>query len=216
MVMAVLTLLTAVSVAQATDHPTGPSLGPADAPVTVVLYYDFQCSYCGLTAPVLLDVVKQYDGLVKFVTVNVPGPGHSYALPAAEFALTANDSGKFWEAYTLLFANQDKLAIDDLIGYAKMIGMSQAQVQKNLEEMVHKEELKANLYKALDIGLTATPTVFIGQEKLVGVQDADNLRRHINDALKKQGIKSPVSIKKNTIVPGTILNERVKHENPHR
>lgn len=178
--------------AAALEQPADPSYGPKDAPVTVTLYYDFQCGYCGKTAPVLYDVVQEYKETVRLVTVNVPGPGHAYALPSAELALTAAENGKFWEAFTLLFANQSKLAQDDLIGYGKKLGLDETLVKNNLKNYAHRDVLKKNFYNAIDLGLTVTPTIFIGETKLTGVQDADALRYYLNEALEAKGIKSPV------------------------
>lgn len=169
-----------------------PAFGPKDAPVTVILYYDFQCGYCGKTAPVLLEVVKQYKDLVRMVAINVPGPGHAYAEPSAEMALTAADHGKFWEAFSLLFENQSRLARADLVGYAEKLGLDTKQVGANLDAHAHRERIKRDFYHALDIGLTATPTIFVGDLKLVGNQEADTFRYHINEALAKKNIASPI------------------------
>ena len=190
--LGLLVLFALPAVAFATEHPTGPSYGPKDAPVTAVIYYDFQCGYCGRTAPVLLEVVKEYKGLVRLVTVNVPGPGHPYAEPAAQFALTANEKGKFWEAFTLLFENQSNLSNEDLAGYAKKLGLDENTVLNNIENHTFLDQLKTNFYTAIDIGLRATPVIFINETELVGQQDANALRYYFNEELAKKKIKSPV------------------------
>ena len=185
-------LQAAATSAFAADQAQGPAFGPENAPVTAVLYYDFQCAFCGKTAPVLLEVVKEYGNLVRLVAINVPGPGHAYAMPAAELGLTAADQGKFWEAFSLLFENQDKLADADLIAYGKKLGLDEKLVAANLEKHAHIERIKKDFYGAIDMGLTATPTIFIGQKKLVGTQNANALRYYLNKELEGKGIASPV------------------------
>ncbi len=196
--------------AAAFEKAASPTYGPDDAPVTVSLYYDFQCGYCGKTAPVLFDVVQEYKGTVRLVAINVPGPGHAYALPSAELALTAHERGKFWEAFSLLFKNQSKLAKEDLIGYGKTLGLDEALVTSNLENYAHRDILKKNFYDAIDLGLTATPTIFIGEAKLVGVYDANALRYYLNEALSVKGIKSPVGpVPKPTPTKSATASEQV-------
>lgn len=169
-----------------------PDIGPADAPVQVIIFYDFQCAYCGKTAPVMLDVKNLYGDLVRLVAINVPAPGHVYAEPSAEFAMTAHDQGKFWEAFSLLFKNQSDLSPDRLISMAAEIGVNPATTRKNLDTHAHRSLFKRDFMQAVDIGLSGTPTLFINDVKLVGVQDVQTLKYHINEQLKKKGLKSPV------------------------
>ncbi|MFC1888497.1 redoxin domain-containing protein [Thermodesulfobacteriota bacterium] len=187
-----LLLITGEAWAASPDAGSPPALGPQDAPVKVEVFYDFQCQHCGKTAPVLRKVVGQYGDLVRLVAINVPAPGHPYAESSAELALTAMDQGKFWEAFDLLFRNQARLAPDDLVEYGKQLGLDEKVVRKNLEESAHRDILKHDFYLALDLGLTATPTVFIGETKLVGVNDEDTFKYHINAELEKSGVASPV------------------------
>ncbi len=187
----VLMLMFSASSAAGWDHE-GPTLGPADAPVKIAFYYDFQCGHCKKTAPVMLSLVDDYKNLVQLTAVNFPSPGHSYAEPSAELALTAADHGKFREAFILLFEKQSELSPDNLIKYGKALGLDEKTVRANLENHAHRKIIKRDFYKALEIGLTATPTIFVNETKLMGYHDADYFKWHINQELKKKGIKSPV------------------------
>jgi peroxiredoxin/protein-disulfide isomerase len=169
-----------------------PTLGPSDAPVKVILFYDFQCPYCKKTAPIVMEAVKPYGDKVLFASVNVPSPGHPYALPSAELALTAHDVGKYWEAMELLFANQSNLANEDLVKYGNQLGLDEATVKKNLENNVHLETIKRDFYLAVNNGVTGTPSVFVGDKILVGVQKKEAYQHFINKELKAKGIESPI------------------------
>ena len=174
------------------DDSGEPAVGPAGAPVRVLMFYDFQCPHCGRTAPVLLGVVRQYGDLVRLVAVNVPSPGHPLAEPAAELAWTAMDAGKFWPAFDALFANQSRLSGEYLAALGKELGLDPKRVTANLEGHAHRDRLKRDFYRAIDLGINATPTVFVGDAAIVGFHDADAFRYAINEALKARGLNSPV------------------------
>ena len=169
-----------------------PTLGPADAPVQVVVFYDFQCEHCARTVPVLVGVVKQYGGLARLIAINVPSPAHPLAEPAAEFALTAKEQGKFWPAFDKIFAGQSRLSEEFLLALGKELGLDPARVAADLKDHAHREMLKRDFYQAIDLGVTATPTVFVGSTAIVGYHEADAFRWAINQELKAKGIASPL------------------------
>ena len=192
---ALLFILSATVFAVEIDSKTfsaSPSLGPATAPVTAYLFYDFQCPHCAKAAPVVVAVKKEFGDTVRLVAVNVPTPGHAYASVAAETALTANEQGKFWEAFKLLFDRQSELTPDNLMKWAKEIGVDPNQVEKNIQEKVYRGQLKKNFYGALDAGLKATPTLIVGDQEIVGAKSADEYKWYFNQALAAKGVKSPV------------------------
>jgi cyclophilin family peptidyl-prolyl cis-trans isomerase/protein-disulfide isomerase len=91
--------------------PVSPSdhiLGAKDALVTIVEYSDYQCPYCSLLAPVLMDLVKKYPNDLRLVYRFFPLPGHSNSSIAAYAAEAAGRQGKFFEFSEFLFANQSK------------------------------------------------------------------------------------------------------------
>src|SRR5690606_14570992 len=104
----------------------GPSRGPADAPVTIVEFSDFECPFCGRANPTIEQVEKAYPDQVRVVFRDFPLPMHPHARKAAEAGHCANEQGKFWELHDKMFANQRALGVDDLKGYAKEAGMDAA------------------------------------------------------------------------------------------
>ena len=93
--------------------------GPANAPVTLVQYGDYECPYSGAAYPIIKDVQSRMNGRLRFVFRNFPIDSHPHAQLAAE---AAGRQGKFWEMHGLLFENQKHFRDDDVRGYADSSG----------------------------------------------------------------------------------------------
>jgi protein-disulfide isomerase len=98
-------------------------LGPADTPVTVLEYGDYECPYCRGAARDVHRLLDRYPDTVRFVFRNFPIPQlHSHAEQAAEAAEAAAAQGKFWEMYELLLQPSSPLDLDSVLGYAERLG----------------------------------------------------------------------------------------------
>lgn len=87
-----------------------PSLGPADAPITIVEFSDYQCPYCWRWHVQVYDALMEaYPDKIRFVYRNFPLSFHQNAMPGAEAALCAGDQNAYWEYHDLLFDNQDSM-----------------------------------------------------------------------------------------------------------
>lgn len=104
-----------------------PSMGPADAPVTIVEFTDFQCPYCRKSQDTLAQVEKAYAGKLRVVARQYPLYFHPRAKPAAEAALCANAQGKFWPYREKLFK---QLTDKDLTKIAKAFGLNTSKFSK--------------------------------------------------------------------------------------
>src|SRR4029077_3586970 len=116
--------------------PVGPrdhAAGPANAHVTLVEFGDFECPFCGRAYPELKRVLKPLGPKVQFVFRHFPLIlEHPHAQHAAEVAEAAAAQGKFWEMHDLLYQHQDALEDDDLLGYARQLGLDVPRVQREL------------------------------------------------------------------------------------
>src|SRR5262245_49180531 len=93
------------------DH----TLGPPDAPVTLLEYGDYQCPHCGEAFQILKQIYRRVGHAVRFAFRHFPlAEIHPLALRAAEAAEAAGAQGKFWEMHTMLCENQHALAQPDL------------------------------------------------------------------------------------------------------
>src|SRR4249919_2429553 len=105
--------------------PVGPrdhAQGPADAPVTLVEYGDYECPHCGRAYPIVKEVQRRLGARLRFIFRNFPlGEMHPHAQHAAEAAETAASQGLFWEMHDALFEHQHALDDSHLIQYAKRL-----------------------------------------------------------------------------------------------
>lgn len=148
-----------------TDHSY--YLGPNDAPVTLVEFSDFQCPACRSAEVPIKTVLDQNKDYLKFVYRNMPLNGiHPYAQKAAEAAQAAGAQGKFWEYHDILFANQDKLEIDDLVNYAGQLGMDTEQFRSDLTNGKFAGEVSKDVADGKSFGISGTPTFFLNGKKM--------------------------------------------------
>ncbi|WP_437615036.1 thioredoxin domain-containing protein [Sorangium sp. So ce834] len=165
-----------------------PAKGPATALVTIVEWSDFQCPFCSKVVPTLDEIVKTYGDKVRFVWKNNPLPFHQRAEPAAELAMEARaQKGEkgFWDAYELLWKNQQKLNDEDLLGYAKELGLDVEKVKAAIATKKHGASISADQELADDLQASGTPHFFINGRRLVGAQPIDKFKAIIDEEIKK-------------------------------
>ena len=136
--------------------------GPANAPVTVVNYGDYECPGCQKrhqsTEKMARDLMDKFRLVVRhFPLVNV----HPHALRAAEAAEAAAAQGKFWEMDRLLYLHPDKLEDRDLRKYAREIGLNLERFDREMADGIYAEQIVKDSYSSLIQGITGTPTTFI-------------------------------------------------------
>jgi protein-disulfide isomerase len=166
-----------------------PSRGPADAPVTIVEFSDFQCPYCSRAIGTLKKVEENYAGKVRVVYRDYPLVKiHPNAARAAEAAACANDQGKFWAMHDVLFQHQDKLGEPDLKKAAADLGLDTAAFNQCLDSGRHAEDWKKDAADAERYGVSSTPAFFINGRLVVGAQPYEAFARVIDEELARSGI----------------------------
>lgn len=158
--------------------------GPADAPLTLVEYGDFECPFCGDAFGIVEDLRRRFGGRLRFVFRHFPVPAvHPYAQRAAEAAEAAAAQGKFWEMHDFLYAHQPSLAERDLIRYAGELGLDQARFKHDLQERVHADRVREDVLSGELSGVRYTPSFFINGRHHRGAWD----RRALQAALEAAG-----------------------------
>jgi len=165
----------------------GPARGPAAAPVTIVEFSDFQCPFCGREFPVIEKLMKEYDGKVRLVFRHFPLDFHPFAEKAAEAGACAADQGKFWELHDKMFSNQQKLAVDDLKGYAKSVGIDSTKFDKCLDSGEKKPQVDDDQKAGAAAGVNGTPAFFINGIFINGAQPYEQIKQTVDRELKKKG-----------------------------
>ncbi len=171
------------------DIGSSPVLGNVKAPVTVVIFSDFQCPYCSRVEPALKQLRDDYGAKVKFVWKNQPLSFHPNALPAAEAAMAAHEQGKFWEMHDKFFANQGALSPEFYEKTAKELGLDMGKFKASVEGHKNKGAIEADMAAGNAVGAGGTPTFFINGRKLVGAQPVDAFKSVIDAELAAQVAK---------------------------
>ncbi len=161
-----------------------PSIGPVDAPVTIVEFSDFQCPYCASAASVVHQIIDAYGDQVRVVYRDFPLTSiHPHAQKAAEAAQCANDQGRFWEFHDIIFANQAAMAVDNLKQYAKDLGMDSDTFDECLDSGKYTDEVLKDIQDGVNAGVSSTPTFFVNTEMVVGAKPFSAFQQIIDSIL---------------------------------
>lgn len=165
------------------DITGSPFLGPADAPVTMVLFTDFECPYCAKFEPLIKQVLQRNPENVKLVFKNMPLQFHKFADPAARAALAAQKQGKFWEFHDALFA-ADKLNTSVIKDIAVKLDLDMEQWRQDMASMEIRRKVQKDIQDAKKAGVSGTPTIFVNGRRLEE-KSMQGFQRLIDAALEK-------------------------------
>ncbi len=136
--------------------------GTIDAPVKLVEYGDFECTFCGEAYPVVQAVQRELGNNLCFAYRHFPiTTVHLHAEHAAEAAEAAGAQGKFWEMYDLLFQNQDALEDEDLASYAEILGLDVDRLMAEILAGAYSGRIRQDFSSGIRSGVNGTPTFFI-------------------------------------------------------
>ena len=163
--------------------------GPGDGAVTVVEYGDFECPYCGRAEPVVRELLGDFTD-IRYVWRHLPLTDvHRHAQLAAEAAEAAADQGAFWEMHDKLFEHQDALESEDLVGYARELGLDPDRFSEYLDDRRGAGRVADDVDGADLSGVSGTPTFFINGRRHYGAYDIETL----SDAVRATGARARVA-----------------------
>lgn len=158
--------------------------GEANAPVTIVEFSDFQCSFCRRSVETMNGLLEKYKGRVRLAFRDFPlDQMHPAARLAAEAGRCAADQGRFWEFHDLLFANQTKLAKEDLLAHGGKLGIDTAIFEACVSGRKHSAAIEADIKQARDLGLNGTPAFFVNGVFVNGAQASTVFEKLIDEEL---------------------------------
>ena len=151
--------------------------------VELVEFGDLECPYCRDAAPTLKQVLARMDGRVRLRWRHFPLTAkHPHAQRAAEAAEAAAAQGRFWEMHDALFAHQRALEDDDLIGYARELGLDADRFAEDLRSGRFAAAVAEDREAGVAAGVTGTPTFFIDGVRHKGFYDVEALIDALEDA----------------------------------
>lgn len=143
-----------------------PTLGAADAPVTIVVFADFECRRCARLHETLRSLSDEYGQDLKVVARDFPLSQHPRAMQAAIAAEAARAQGKYWDFAKLLYTNQTALEPEDLQRYAGELGMDVATFTAALDSAATAGHVRRDVHDGRRLGLRSTPFVFVNGRPL--------------------------------------------------
>ncbi|TCP55842.1 protein-disulfide isomerase [Tumebacillus sp. BK434] len=166
-----------------------PERGPADAPVTIVEFTDFECTFCKAVQPTIQQVVEKYDGQIRHVFRNYPiGAIHAGAVDAALAGLCANDQQQFWDYHDQLFAKANdsgSLTKPLLKQTAADLGLNTADFNACFDSKKHLDAIQKDFEAGNAYTVTGTPTFFINNRIVTGAQPLEVFTEIIEEELAK-------------------------------
>ncbi len=161
--------------------------GHEDAPVTLVEYGDFACTYCGQAERVIRELLSELDDDVRYVWRHLPlNDVHPYAQIAAEASEAAADQGRFWEMYDVLLGHQGDLRPEDVARYADELGLDSERVTEELRRRAHVGRVAEDVASADESGVSGTPTFFVNGRRHYGAYDINTLTATVRAARSSQ------------------------------
>ena len=144
-------------------------LGPANAPVTLVEYGDYECPHCGAAHPIVKLVLEHFGKNIRFIFRHFPlSQVHPSAQAAAESAEFAGAHGRFWEMHDGIYENQDRLGLPLLFALASALGLSEASLREALVNGTYAEKVKGDFLGGVRSGVNGTPSFFINGQQHLG------------------------------------------------
>lgn len=168
------------------DIGNSPVLGPENAPVTIVEFFDMQCSYCIREHPKIKQILTEYPDKVRFVVKHYPLNFHKEA-PAAHaallLALQEKGPDSYWKMHEMIIGNPQNLAPEHFAVYATALGLNVETFNAVLSDKTKVDDmLKADKSAARECNVRGTPTVFINGLKLQN-RSLEGYRERINSIL---------------------------------
>ena len=160
--------------------------GSNDAPVTLLEYGDFECTYCGQAEQVIRELLADHGDDVRYVWRHLPlNDVHPNAQLAAEAAEAAAAQGSFWEMYDILLAHQGALRLADVAEYARGLGLDSDRLLDEVRGGEYRDRVTEDVSSADESGVSGTPTFFINGLRHYGVYDTVALTEAVRAAKRR-------------------------------
>ena len=160
------------------------AIGPADAPITIVEFSDYQCPFCRRWhAEVYEPLLAAYPGQIRLVYRHLPLTSiHPDAMSAAEAAMCAGEQDAYWPYHEKLFGSES-LGNSTYVQYAQDLNLNMGTFEACLSDHKYQQAVQEDSDFALNLGIRSTPTFFINGLAVVGAQPLDVFKQVIDKEL---------------------------------
>lgn len=148
------------------DTTDQPSLGPIDAPISIVAFVDYQCSSCAWLHEHLQDLMTAYPNTIRITALDCPLDRHPHAYRAAIAAEAARAQGLYWEYTAQLFEHRSALSDEFLTTLARRMNLDMDLFHSDITGTDAAENVQADRITAMRLGVDATPAVFIDGRRI--------------------------------------------------
>ena len=169
-------------VANAMGLEGSPSMGAADAKVTIIESSDFQCPFCGRVVPTMKQLLEQYPNDVRVIFKHNPLGFHKRAMPAAKAAMAAHAQGKFWEYHDKLF-QQKRFEDADFDRYAQELGLDMAAFKATYSDPAVEAKILHDQKSMVSAGAGGTPAFFVNGKLVSGAKPLSAFQAEVNAAI---------------------------------
>ncbi len=160
------------------------SIGPENAPITIVEFSDYECPFCRRWHQEVYEpLLAAYPGKIKLVYRNLPLTSiHPDALAASEAAMCAGEQDAYWPYHEKLFSS-DSLGSQTYTQYAQELSLNIDKFQACLTDHKYKAAIEKDSDFAVNLGVRSTPTFFINGLAVVGAQPLSVFQQVIDKEL---------------------------------
>lgn len=164
--------------------------GNKDAQLTLIEYSDFECPFCRRGYNTVLNLLKKYEGKIKFVYKHLPLSFHQNAMPASQYyeAIRMQNEEKAMKFHDEVYENQSKLKQGEkfLKSIAKSLGVDMAKLAKDVKSEEVQKRIDADMEEASKFGFQGTPGFLLNGIPVKGAYP-DSHFDGIVEELKKRG-----------------------------
>jgi protein-disulfide isomerase len=160
-------------------HPgTSPSIGPADAKITLIEFADFECPSCRQLDRALRDLLPKHPE-IRFVYKDFPLTTiHPWAMTAslAGQCTAQQNPPSFWKIHDIIFDSQDLITPSNvwekMADFANQIGLNVETFQACMANPDTTHEIEKTTAEGQDLNVTGTPTIFLNGRRIIGPDEA--------------------------------------------
>jgi len=158
-----------------------PSIGPAEAPVTIVQFSDFKCEFCAKQEEILKKFIKEYGNRVRLVWKDFPESlTASESYQSAVAARCAQRQGKFWEYHDLLYASSGELSENAFLKLAGRLSLNTDDFRQCLGDPAVSKLILDNIDEAEALGINGIPFVYVNELGMLGETGYAEIKRAVD------------------------------------